>query len=113
MARAFAAIDREFCKNKFLRHSVRYALRHPEAPATLARYGVRVCALRGRNIDSAIRAVNLWLAAERKSFGISAALGRGSRLPIMVLEELALILRMIRLQDHRDGADRWRRVAQW
>jgi hypothetical protein len=68
----------------------------PQHPAMRARYGARAERLRGFGLDGASAAVDRWWRDERKAFQIASALGYGRRLPLEVLRELRLILRLMR-----------------
>ena len=70
----------------------------PLHPALRARFAARAALLRGRNLDAAIALTERWWRDERRAFLIASALGRGARLPIEVLRELRLILRLIRFK---------------
>jgi hypothetical protein len=72
--------------------------RGPIHPAVRARFGARAALLRGRNLDAAIALTERWWRDERRAFLIASALGRGVRLPIDVLQELRLILRLMRFK---------------
>jgi hypothetical protein len=50
------------------------------------------------SLDAAIAAVERWWRAEQRTFGIASALGYGNRLPLEVLRELRLILRLMRFK---------------
>jgi hypothetical protein len=52
--------------------------------------------LADRNLGAATTDVERWWRNERKAFAIAAALGRGTRLPLEVLAELRLVLRLFR-----------------
>jgi len=67
----------------------------PLHPAVRARFGARATLLQGRSLDAAIALVERWWRDERRAFFIASALGRGVRLPIDVLAELRLILRLM------------------
>lgn len=70
----------------------------PLHPAMRARFGGRAAILRGRNLDAATTLVERWWRDECRAFLIASALGRGARLPIEVLQELRLILRLLRFK---------------
>jgi len=70
----------------------------PLHPAMRARFGARAALLRGRSLAAAIVLVERWWRDERRAFLIASALGRGVRLPIDVLAELRLILRLMRFK---------------
>jgi hypothetical protein len=66
--------------------------------AVRARFGARAALLRGRNLEAATVLVERWWRDEYRAFLIASALGRGVRLPIDVLAELRLILRLLRFK---------------
>lgn len=100
MARALAAIEREFGTGAEQRHRkerIRSLLLLPVGhPAMRARFGGRRSLLEGRTIHGAIAAVERAFQAERKAFQITAGLGGGIRLSVEILAELRLILRLMR-----------------
>jgi hypothetical protein len=67
-------------------------------PAVRARFGARAAMLYGRNLDAATVTVERWWRDERKAFQLASALGCGTRLPLDVLSELRLILRLMRMK---------------
>ena len=107
MAAALASIDAAFnnaaIANGFklrVERTIRLGTGHP---AVRARYGARAALLRGKPIDAAIVTVDRWLSDEMIACGLGAALGVSYRLPVEVLSEMRLILRLIRrslLRDH-------------
>jgi len=93
-----AAFD-EAAKINALKLRVERQLRlGPLHPAVRARFGARAAQLRGRSLDAAIALAERWWRDERRAFFIASALGRGVRLPIDVLAELRLILRLMRFK---------------
>ena len=92
------AFDEAATINAFKLRIERQLRRGPLHPAARARYGARAALLRGRNLDAAIALVERWWRDERRAFFIASALGRGVRLPIDVLQELRLILRLMRFK---------------
>jgi hypothetical protein len=93
-----AAFD-EAAKINALKLRVERQLRlGPLHPAVRARFGARTALLRGRSLDAAIALAERWWRDERRAFVIASALGRGVRLPIEVLAELRLILRLMRVK---------------
>lgn len=70
----------------------------PHHPALHARFGARAEMLAGRDLDSAVIAIEHRWRDERKAFQIASALGCGTRLSLEVLSELQLILRWMRLR---------------
>jgi len=93
-----AAFD-EAAKINALKIRVERQLRlGPLHPAVRARFGARAALLRGRSLDAAIALAERWWRDERRAFVIASALGRGLRLPIEVLQELRLILRLLRFK---------------
>jgi hypothetical protein len=65
-------------------------------PANKLRYRAGARMLRGRSLAAAIATVECWHKAERKAFQIASLFGRPPRLPLIVLSELRLILRVFR-----------------
>lgn len=102
MAAALAQIDAAFDQaaaiNAFKLRVERQLRRGPAHPAVRARYAARAELLQGRNLDAAIALVERWWRDERRAFLIARALGRGMRLPLDVLQELRLILRLMRFK---------------
>ena len=100
MQRAFDRMDREFGPwaviDRFKRDCRQAMRRGLDDPAVIARFGARVDLLGVRDIASAIIVVERWYRDERKAFQVASAMGRGVRLPLMVLAELRLILRFMR-----------------
>lgn len=95
---ALAAIDfeRRYGPNRVFKRRVRFTLQEPDHPRVAARYGARAQLLAGRSLGAAIETVERWYADERKAFQVAHALGRATRLPLIVLAELRLILRWMR-----------------
>lgn len=77
---------------------VRYALRHPEAQSVQIRYGARMAFLQSLPVSAAVVRVRHWIALEQRSYRIACSFGRGNRLGLMVLGELLLALRWMRLR---------------
>jgi hypothetical protein len=100
MAAALAQIDAAFDQaaaiNAFKLRVERQLRRGPSHPTVRARYAARAELLQGRSLDAAIALVERWWRDERRAFSIASALGRGVRLPLDVLHELRLILRLMR-----------------
>jgi hypothetical protein len=67
-------------------------------PAVRARFGARAAMLYSRNLEAATVTVERWWRDERKAFQVASALGCGTRLPLDVLSELRLILRLMRFK---------------
>jgi hypothetical protein len=65
-------------------------------PANKLRYRARARMLRGKGLAAAIATVERWHKAERKAFQVASLFGRPPRLPLIVLSELRLILRVFR-----------------
>jgi hypothetical protein len=105
MAAALAQIDAAFDEaaaiNAFKLRVERQLNRGPSHPAVRARYAGRAALLQGRSLDAAIALVERWWRDERRAFLIASALGRGVRLPLDVLQELRLILRLMRFKRMR------------
>ncbi len=76
----------------------RHIRRGPAHAAVRARFAARAALLHGSNLDGAIVAVERWRRDEQRAFAIANAFGRGSRLPLAVLEELRLLLRWLRFK---------------
>lgn len=98
LAQINATFDKAAKVNAFKLRIERQLRRGPLHPAVRARYGARAALLRGRNLDAAIALVERWWRDECRAFLIASALGRGARLPIDVLAELRLILRLMRFK---------------
>jgi hypothetical protein len=99
---ALAQIDAAFSEaaaiNALKLRVERQLRRGPFHPAVRARYAARAELLQGRSLDAAIALVERWWRDERRAFLIASALGRGTRLPLDVLQELRLILRFMRFK---------------
>lgn len=98
LAEIGAAFDEAAKINAFKLRIERQLRLGPLHPAMRARFGERAALLRGRNLDAAIALTERWWRDERRAFVIASALGRGARLPIEVLQELRLILRLMRFK---------------
>jgi hypothetical protein len=102
MDATLAAIDAAFNEaatiNALKLRVERQLRRGPLHPAARARYAARAELLRGKNLDAAIARAERWWRDERRAFLIASALGRGTRLPLDVLQELRLILRLMRFR---------------
>jgi hypothetical protein len=96
LAQIDAAFDQAAAINAFKLRVERQLRRGPSHPAVRARYAARAELLHGRSLDAAIALVERWWRDERRAFLIASALGRGVRLPLDVLHELRLILRLMR-----------------
>jgi len=68
----------------------------PGHPANKARFGQRAEMLRGKSLDAAAATIDRWYRTERKAFQIASVFGRPARLPLAVLAELRLIVRLLR-----------------
>jgi hypothetical protein len=84
--------------NDFKIRVERYLRLGAEHPALRARFGARAAMLYGRNLEAATVTVERWWRDERKAFQVASALGCGTRLPLDVLSELRLMLRLMRLK---------------
>ena len=82
--------------NGFKLRVERYLRLGPQHPACRARFGSRAALLAGRNLNAAVITVERWWRNERKAFQVASALGCATRLPLDVLSELRLILRLMR-----------------
>jgi hypothetical protein len=96
LAEIGAAFGEAAVVNDFKIRVERYLRLGPRHPAVRARFGARVLLLSGRDLDAATLTVERWWRDERKAFAVASALGCGSRLPLDVLSELRLILRLLR-----------------
>jgi hypothetical protein len=93
-----AAFDQAAVINDFKIRAERLMRRGPRHPALRARFGARATRLQGRGLDAAIVTVERWWRDERKAFQIASALGGGTRLPLEVLRDMRLILRLMRFK---------------
>jgi hypothetical protein len=98
LAQIDAAFDEAAAINAFKLRVERQLRRGPTHPAVRARYAARAELLQGRSLDLAIALVERWWRDERRAFLIASALGGGVRLPLDVLQELRLILRLMRFK---------------
>jgi hypothetical protein len=102
MVAALAQIEAAFGEaaaiNAFKLRVERQLHRGPFHPGVRARYAARAELLAGRSLDAAIALVERWWRDERRAFSIARALGRGVRLPLDILQELRLILRLMRFK---------------
>jgi hypothetical protein len=98
LAEIGAAFDEAAKVNAFKLRVERQLRLGPLHPAVRARFGARAALLHDRNLDAAVALVERWWRDERRAFFIASALGRGTRLPIEVLQELRLILRVMRFK---------------
>jgi hypothetical protein len=102
LAAALAAIETAFDQaaviNDLKIAVERHIRRGPAHAAVRARFAARAALLHGSNLDSAIVAVARWRRDEQRAFAIASAFGRGSRLPLAVLDELRLLLRWLRFK---------------
>ena len=96
LAQIGAAFGEAAAINRFKIRIERYIRLGPRHVAMRARYGARADLLYGLSLDAAIAAVERWRRAERKAFQVACALGRGNRLSLNILDELRLILRLMR-----------------
>jgi len=99
---ALAEIDAAFgpaaAANHFKLRVERMIRFGPAHPHVRARFCARAELLQGRTLDQAIAVVDQWRHTEQRAFAIASALGRGTRLPLEVLRELRLILRLLRFK---------------
>ena len=98
LAEIGAAFDEAAVVNGFKLRVERFLRLGPGHPALRARFGTRAALLRGRSLDAACATVERWWRDERKAFALASALGGGTRLPLDVLSELRLILRLMRFK---------------
>jgi len=96
LAEIGAAFDEAAVINGFKIRVERLLRLGPGHPALRARFGARAAMLSGRNLDAAVATAERWWRDERKAFQIASALGGGTRLPLEILSELRLILRLMR-----------------
>jgi hypothetical protein len=93
-----AAFGEAAVVNDFKIRVERFLRLGPQHAAARARFGARAALLAGRNLDAATVTVERWWRDERKAFQVASALGCGTRLPLEVLRELRLILRLLRFK---------------
>jgi hypothetical protein len=93
-----AAFDRAAVVNDLKVAVERHIRRGAEHPAVRARFKGRAALLRGHSLDAAIATIERCQRDEQRAFAIASAFGRGSRLPLQVLEELRLLLRWLRFK---------------
>jgi hypothetical protein len=93
-----AAFDRAAIVNDLKIAAERHIRRGPKHTAVRARFAARAALLRGHDLDAAAIAIERWRRDEQRAFAIASAFGRGSRLPLQVLDELRLLLRWLRFK---------------
>ena len=98
MAQIGAAFDEAAVINGFKIKVERLIRLGPNHPAVRARFAARADLLHGRSLDAAIVTTERWRRDEQRAFAIASAFGRGSRLPLQVLDELRLLLRWLRFK---------------
>jgi hypothetical protein len=98
LAEIGAAFGEAAVVNDFKIRVERFLLLGAKHPAVRARFGARAAMLYGRNLEAATITVERWWRDERKAFQLASALGCGTRLPLDVLSELRLILRLMRFK---------------
>ncbi len=102
LAAALAAIETAFDQaavvNDLKIAVERHIRRGPAHAAVRARFAARAAMLHGSNLDAALFAIARWRHDEHRAFAIASAFGRGSRLPLAVLDELRLLLRWLRFK---------------
>lgn len=100
MAAALDRIERECgmsAVHKRLKDRCRFVLRRgPAHPAVKARYGARAAMMWGFSTWRAVLWVERCYADELRAFEIACSYGRGTRLSVVILEEMRLILRWLR-----------------
>jgi FAD/FMN-containing dehydrogenase len=105
LAAALAAIEAAFDQaavvNDLKIAVERHISRGPEHAAVRARFGARAALLSGSNLEAAVVRVEQWRRDEQRAFAIASAFGRGSRLPLQVLDEFRLLLRWLRFKQMR------------
>jgi hypothetical protein len=90
------AFDRAATNIDFKRRISERLRMGPEHPANKARFGQRAEMLRGQSLDVAAATIERWYRTERKAFQIASVFGRPARLPLVILCELRLIVRLLR-----------------
>ena len=98
LAEIGAAFGEAAVVNDFKIRVERFLRLGPRHPAVRARFGARAVLLSGRSLDAATATVERWWRDERKAFQVASALGCATRLPLDVLSELRLILRLLRMK---------------
>lgn len=102
MDRALAQIEAAFGEaaavNDFKLRVERLLRLGPYHPATRARFRARVQMLSGCNLAAAAAKVERRWREEQRAFQIASALGTGSRLPLEILSEARLVLRLMRFK---------------
>jgi hypothetical protein len=93
-----AAFDQAAVVNDLKIAVERHIRRGPDHLAVRARFAARAGLLRGRSLDAAVVTIERWRRDEQRAFAIASAFGRGSRLPLQVLDELRLLLRWLRFK---------------
>jgi hypothetical protein len=93
-----AAFGEAAAVNDFKIRVERFLRLGAEHPAVRARFGARAALLHGRNLEAATVTVERRWRDERKAFQVASALGCATRLPLDVLSELRLILRLMRFK---------------
>ena len=104
-----AAFDQAAAHIDFKAKVARMLRMGAEHPANKTRFGRRAEMLRGKDLDAAIAAVERWYRAERKAFQIASVFARPPRLPLMILSELRLMLRLLR---RNGGADHFALIIE-
>lgn len=102
LAKALADIDEAFgwaAYHRDFKNRVRHIIRRgPSSEAVQVRYRGRFRSLAATSLDNAISLIERDYRLELAGFTTASAFGRGSRLPLMVLEELRLIFRWLRFK---------------
>jgi hypothetical protein len=98
LAEIGAAFDESAVVNGFKLRVERYLRLGPHHPACRARFDARAALIGGRDLDAAVATVERWWRDERKAFQVASALGCATRLPLDVLAELRLVLRLMRFK---------------
>ncbi len=98
LAQIGAAFDRAAAINALKLRVERQLRLGPRHPAVRARFAGRAELLQDCSLDTAIALVERWWRDERRAYAIARALGRGIKLPLDVLQELRLILRLMRFK---------------
>jgi hypothetical protein len=100
--RALAQIEAAFGEaaavNDFKLRVERLLRLGPFHPAVRARFRARAQMLSGCNLEAAVMRTERRWRDERRAFQIASALGSGNRLPLEVLSEARLVLRLMRFK---------------
>jgi len=98
LAQIGAAFDEAAAINDFKIGVERFLRLGPHHAAVKARFAARGARLGGCDLEAATARVERWRREERKAYQIASALGVGTRLSLDVLDELCLVLRLMRFK---------------